>query len=292
MKGYKAFNSDLTCRGFQYEIGKTYETKETISLCKSGFHFCKKIEDCFMYYSVKNTRFAEIEALGKIIEDGNKCVTNVIRIIKEIPYDEAMRMSNTGTRNVGSHNVGSYNVGRYNVGRYNNGSHNVGNYNRGHYNDGSYNDGSYNVGRYNRGHYNEGRYNIGSYNKGNWNVSNHNNGCFNTVESKITLFNKPSNWTYADWEKCEAKYILEQCPYYKDVTQWVLQKDMTEKEKIAHPEYKVTGGYLKVVKNTVNNQKWWNSLFEGEKQKVMNLPNFDAEIFKECTGIDIDVERK
>ena len=44
MKGYKIFDADWKCRGFQYEVGKTYETKEKISLCNAGFHFCKKIE--------------------------------------------------------------------------------------------------------------------------------------------------------------------------------------------------------------------------------------------------------
>lgn len=50
MKGYKGFNSDWTCKGFQYEVGKTYETEEKIEPCKSGFHFCEKLEDCFEHY--------------------------------------------------------------------------------------------------------------------------------------------------------------------------------------------------------------------------------------------------
>lgn len=50
MKAYKGFNKDMTCRGFQYEVGKTYETDEA-DLCNSGFHACKNPLDCFKYYS-------------------------------------------------------------------------------------------------------------------------------------------------------------------------------------------------------------------------------------------------
>lgn len=40
--GYKGFNSDLTCRDFQYEIGKTFIHDGDIELCREGFHFAKK----------------------------------------------------------------------------------------------------------------------------------------------------------------------------------------------------------------------------------------------------------
>ena len=44
IKGYKATEQDLTCRGFQYEIGKTYKMDGYIELCERGFHFCEKID--------------------------------------------------------------------------------------------------------------------------------------------------------------------------------------------------------------------------------------------------------
>ena len=67
MKGFKAFNNDLTCRGFQYEIGKTYEMKRTPELCRRGFHFCRTIAECYNYYDMnKSTRICEVEALGEI----------------------------------------------------------------------------------------------------------------------------------------------------------------------------------------------------------------------------------
>lgn len=51
MKGYKVFNNDWTCNGFQYEVGQTYEMKDKPKLCNQGFHFCLKLEDCFKYYT-------------------------------------------------------------------------------------------------------------------------------------------------------------------------------------------------------------------------------------------------
>ena len=60
MKAYKGFNKDMTCRGFQYEEGKSYETDEA-KLCKSGFHACLMPLDCFYYYSLNNSVFHEVE---------------------------------------------------------------------------------------------------------------------------------------------------------------------------------------------------------------------------------------
>lgn len=50
LKAYKAFNSDLTCIGFQYEVGKTYRHNEALRLCEAGFHACERLVDCFTYY--------------------------------------------------------------------------------------------------------------------------------------------------------------------------------------------------------------------------------------------------
>ena len=89
VKGYKMFNHDWTCQGFKYEVGETYKTDEKIELCKKGFHFCKKLEDCFRYYAcVTWNHIAEVEALGEVIEsdEDSKCVTNKIKIVREIDF--------------------------------------------------------------------------------------------------------------------------------------------------------------------------------------------------------------
>ena len=90
MKGYKGFNKDMTCRGFQYEQGKTYETG-IVELCHSGFHFCEKLKDCFNFYDADGSIFCEIEAEGNIVGDGKKCACSKITIGREVTPIELNR---------------------------------------------------------------------------------------------------------------------------------------------------------------------------------------------------------
>lgn len=60
MKAYKGFDKDLKCRGFQYEIGKTYEEPEA-KLCKKGFHACEYPLDVLIYYDARESRYCEVE---------------------------------------------------------------------------------------------------------------------------------------------------------------------------------------------------------------------------------------
>ena len=99
------------------------------------------------------------------------------------------------------------------------------------------------------------------------------------------LFNKPSDMTYRDWLNSDAKHLLNQIP--KDVVEWVYEKDMTDEEKEAYPTYKTTGGYLKVLDESECGQIWWDSLSERQKNIIKSIPNFDAEIFEQCTGIKV-----
>lgn len=299
MKGYKVFNPDWTCRGFQYSVGETFEEDVTPSCCEKGFHFCTKLKDCFNYYPFDpHNKVAEIEAVGEIdVEvidaevDGSLHCTNKIKIIREISWEEVLRMVNTGKANTGFGNTGCYNSGDYNTGNYNSGNrntghHNTGNYNTGNYNSGNNNDGSYNCGSYNSGQFNCGRCNIGNYNSGDFNKINFSNGCFNTKESKILMFNKPSDWSIEDWRYSEAKRLLDNIMY--NALQWVYSDKMTEEEKEQHPKYKTTGGYLKELDKSKCGQLWWDNLLDYNKNVIKSLPNFDAEIFKEITGIDIN----
>ena len=111
MKGYKAFNNDLTCRGMQYEVGKEYVFDGEPIPCRQGFHFCETIADCYEFYPMSDdTRICEVEATGDIAEDGVKRVTNVIKILAEITCDN-LRKGNTGTSNSGYRNSGDSNSG-------------------------------------------------------------------------------------------------------------------------------------------------------------------------------------
>ena len=68
MKAYKGFNKDMTCRGFQYKEGKTYETNKA-KLCEEGFHACEYPLDCFGYYDPAESEFHEVELDGDIDTD-------------------------------------------------------------------------------------------------------------------------------------------------------------------------------------------------------------------------------
>lgn len=130
-----------------------------------------------------------------------------------------------------------------------------------------------------------GRCNSGDYNSGDWNKCSFSNGCFNTEEPKIYLFNKPTDWTYRDWIYSAAKKIMEGIPSYP--IEYVLSRDMTNEEKAEHPEAEITGGYLKKSYDPKKVQDWWNNLLEEERKTVKSLPNFDAKIFREFTGIEV-----
>ena len=69
MKTYKGFNKDMTCRGYQYEEGKEYETNEPVICCNSGFHACEYPLDCFGYYVPSESVYHEVEQSGEISKD-------------------------------------------------------------------------------------------------------------------------------------------------------------------------------------------------------------------------------
>lgn len=298
VKGYKVFNPDWTCNNFQYEVGKTYEMDSAPECCKRGFHFCTKAVDCFNYYRFDpDNKVAEVEALGDIDANSvdSKYCTNKIHIIREIPWNEVLGLVNTGENCIGFGNSGDFNSGDWNSGKCNSGSFNSGNDNSGNGNSGSHNRGDYNIGNQNKGSHNRGNYNsgfgnTGSYNSGNrnigdWNSCSHSNGCFNTETQEIFMFNKPSNWTYLDWLMSEASRIMVRCP--QDVLLWIPFENMTDEEIANYPEAKVTNGYLKFIEAESERQVWWDNLSNMGKNTIMSLPNFNKEIFKEITGIDI-----
>ena len=70
MKAYKAFNKDMTCRGFQFEEGKEYEEQNAV-LCESGFHACENPLDCWEYYDMFNSNIHEVE-LDDVSDERNE----------------------------------------------------------------------------------------------------------------------------------------------------------------------------------------------------------------------------
>ncbi len=93
MKGYKAFNNDLTCLGYQFTIDEPHIFDDTPILCEQGFHFCTTLEDVVKYYCLSDMRVFEIEASGIITDakdDCSKRACNEIRLVKEITLHEVM----------------------------------------------------------------------------------------------------------------------------------------------------------------------------------------------------------
>ncbi|CAK7008655.1 MAG: hypothetical protein ENTB_01370 [Enterocloster aldenensis] len=282
VKGYKVFNKDWTCRGFQYTCPGIFEEDVTPEVCDRGFHFCEKAADCFSYYSFNpENKVAEVIALGEVDSDGKKSCTNKIQIVREIPWDEVLRIVNIGKDCTGLCNTGNRNTGDWNTG-----NRNTGDWNTGDWNTGNRNTGDWNTGNRNTGNRNTGDWNTGNRNTGDWNKSSFNTGCFMTEEPKITMFNKPSDWSYRDWLNSDARYLLNQIP--KKVVEWIYSEDMTDEEKAEHPTHETTGGYLKVLDESECGQLWWGSLTDRQKNIIKALPNFDPEIFEQCTGIRVD----
>ena len=88
---YKGMNSDMTCKGFQYEIGKTYKTDKA-ELCECGFHACLNPLDVLDYYpKYLSSRYFKVKLSGEITKcsmwDTNVAATE-ITILEEIPSNK------------------------------------------------------------------------------------------------------------------------------------------------------------------------------------------------------------
>ena len=93
MKAYKGFNEDMTCRGFQFEEGKTYEHEGEVKLCESGFHACEDPLNIFEYYDPANSEFHEVELDGVSNERGGdtKVVAKKITIGARLSLDKIIK---------------------------------------------------------------------------------------------------------------------------------------------------------------------------------------------------------
>ena len=300
--GFKIFKHDWTCMGKQYTCPGRFIEEGKLEVCGHGMHFCQTANDCFNYYSFDSrNKVAEVIAYGEVVTDGDKSCTDKLEIVREIPWEEVLRIVNTGKNctgrcntgnwntgncNTGNRNTGHCNTGNRNAGDWNTGDWNTGDFNTGNCNTGDWNTGECNTGECNTGHCNTGNRNAGDCNTGDWNKSSFNVGCFNTEEQKIMLFNKSSDMTYREWLESDARWLLNQMP--KNVVEWVYESDMSDEEKAEHQTYETTGGYIKVMEKSESGQLWWNDLPDDKKAVIKSLPNFDAGIFEQCTGIKIN----
>ena len=301
IKGYKVFNPDWTCRGFQYEVGKTFKHDGNIEMCGAGFHFCQKISDCFNYYDFNsNNKVAEVEAIGNVETRNDKSVTDEITIVRELTWHEVLDLANTGKNCTGNCNSGNCNSGNCNSGNWNSGNCNSGNCNSGNCNSGNWNSGDCNSGNWNSGDCNSGNWNSGDCNSGNWNSGNCNSGdCnsgdwnsanystgfFNSVEQPLYIFNNPADISRNDFNDL---LVIRAMRWKFESSWWIYSENMTDEEKAAHPEHETTGGYLKTVGFKTACGLMWENMTDDEKESVKDIPNFDAEVFKEITGISVE----
>ena len=326
----KGFDKNLRCRGYQFEIGKEYKIDlpagyklSDKDLCSDKvFHFCDGLSKVHNYYSCsdENNRFCIIEVLGQFCEDGNKCGSNHIKIIREIvgnelkiekglisgntglfnsgDYNSGNRNRgdyNSGYCNTGHHNSGDYNSGYYNSGNHNSGDRNSGYYNNGNYNSGDYNSGDYNSGNCNRGDYNSGYRNSGNHNSGYYNNGNHNsgdrnsgycnNGDYNSGDHNSGVFNKTnrSNGVFCNKEPKICIFNIQ--------TDWTLEEFYASKywDAIVSSEFPLTeweGNFLNTNTYEAACRRWWNGMSEANKAIIKDIPNFDIDIFCDITGID------
>ncbi len=83
---YKGFKQDLTCRGYQFEIGGTYKHEGEVEACASGFHSCEYPLDVFGYYAPGESRFAIVKASGQLSrhDDDSKIASATLVVEAEI----------------------------------------------------------------------------------------------------------------------------------------------------------------------------------------------------------------
>ena len=310
---YKVISADnKSCNGGDFdwedylpkdgEPGKWTPEIRDVAACRKGYHVT---EYWNMWYEA-GCRMFECEAGGVVVAAApasgiagvvDKAVCTSIRLCKEIipqfDSDGNTGDCNIGYRNEGHYNMGHYNIGYRNVGEHNTGNSNIGHCNMGHFNTGNrnigdcntgdsnvgdcnignsnmgdynagdcnigtsnmgdYNIGNSNMGYRNAGDYNRGHFNTGDYNRGHFNTGSCSAGFFNIIDYTINVFNKPCKIDV--WEQAHMPSFM-----YFDIVDTM------------------KGSWRKA----------YDVASEEDKLLLVKLPNFDADVFYEISGILVD----
>lgn len=154
--------------------------------------------------------------------------------------------------------------------------------NTGYRSTGYYSTGNDSTGYYSTGNCSTGNWSTGHWSTGDWSISNYSVGHFSTEDySPYGAFNKPC--TKEIWDNSKKPFFI-----YFDLTKWIRSIDMTDKEKEENKSHITTGGYLKVYEYKEAWQIAWDSATDEDKELLYKLPNFDADVFKEISGIDVN----
>ena len=136
-----------------------------------------------------------------------------------------------------------------------------------------------NTGCNNSGHYNSGHYNSGHYNSGHYNSGDYNSGWFNTDEPNMRFFGKESNIK-------RSEFNVKVHPDLK-ICSWIEVKDLPKDEQ--SESARQMGGLLKTLTYHEAWREYWNRAKESDKAWFKSLPNFNAKMFEEITGINVEV---
>ena len=283
MIGYKATDMDGCCRGFKFEVGKTYTKntpKEELECCTDKvFHFCRELFaiEKVSKYKLSKSRLFEVIA-GDFVRNGDKYGTNSLTILREIEDEEKQNLINSGNCNSGDCNSGYCNSGDCNSGYWNSGNRNSGNRNSG-----DCNSGDCNSGNRNSGNWNSGDCNSGNCNSGYWNSGNRNSGYFNSDTPFVRMFNKETDKKFDEIDFPDFLYF--------DLNVWVSHDTATDEEKELHKEeIETCGGFLKTLDYKKAFRLAWDKADKEEHKELLTLPNWNNEIFREISGIDAEAE--
>ena len=239
--------------------------------------------------SVQTARLRKCNTIEELLEVAKD---NISWIKDNLAWQELVKNYNnpeifgSGKENVGLFNSGNYNSGYRNSGYCNSGYCNSGYYNSGDCNSGDRNSGDYNSGDCNSGDRNSGDCNSGYRNSGECNSGYRNSGvfcnCKNTGRTVI-IFNRESNMTWPDWHNHPAYFASQRLR----VAEWKNFSDMTEEEKKDNAKSYVTDGILITYTYHEAWENLWRTLTDEQKNSFKTLPNFDADVFEDITGIKI-----
>ena len=188
----------------------------------------------------------------------------------------------TGDRSTGNCSTGYCSAGDRSTGDRSTGDCSTGDCSTGYGSTGDYSTGDCSTGDCSTGDFSTGDFSTGNRSTGNCSTSNNSTGHFSTIDGQPSFFDKPFNGT---WDEANA---LIPSVELKLGSYRVLSLRMTEQQKADHPSHETTGGVLLSYDHTYH-QAWaiaWAEMDQETRDRFLNLPNFDAEKFKQITGID------
>ena len=112
--------------------------------------------------------------------------------------------------------------------------------------------------------------------------------CNDLKFKEFRVFNKPVSKARFNELKALDSTIYQDYPL--EITKWIEEKDMTKDEKEDNPNFSTTNGCLKIYSYQEAWKNLWNVLPQDRKNMLTEIEEFDAEIFKEITGIDVEAK--